>query len=115
MKWTFPSLKLDMAIVADRGDSQNYNRMANNVDPDETAHLHCLHRYLVLVCRAERVAVGVTWYRSVIEPSTGLCPKMGRVKRNSAFEHAQNVRLYISLYSRKVSYGHLLSIALYSI
>ena len=37
---------------------KNYNRMANSVGPDEMAHykyLHCLHRYLVLVCRAKKI------------------------------------------------------------
>ena len=36
--------------------------MANNIDPDEMAHrelshldLHCLHSYLFLFCKAERV------------------------------------------------------------
>ena len=52
MKWMFPLLTLDMSIVANRDVSQNKNRMANNVNPDETAHyepshqdLHCLRRY----------------------------------------------------------------------
>ena len=51
-----------MSIVANRGVSQNYSRKANSVDPDEMAYyepshqdLHSLHRYLVLVCQAERV------------------------------------------------------------
>ena len=53
MKWAFPSLNLDTSIVANRKVSQNQNRMANSVNPDETAHepshqdLHCLHMYLV--------------------------------------------------------------------
>ena len=54
MKWTFPSLNLDMSIVANRDVSQKQNRMANSVGLDETAHyeqshqdLHFLHMYLV--------------------------------------------------------------------
>ena len=35
---------------------------------------------------------------------------MGRVKRKSAFKHAQNVRIHIILHMRRVSSGHLLSI-----
>ena len=35
---------------------------------------------------------------------------MGRVKRKSAFEHAQNVRIHIILHMRRVSSGQLLSI-----
>ena len=38
MKWTFPSLKLDMSIVANKGVSKKHNRMADNVDPDKMAH-----------------------------------------------------------------------------
>ena len=35
MKWTFPSLILDMFIVANRDVRvKNHNRMANSVDPD---------------------------------------------------------------------------------
>ena len=38
MKWTFPSLNLDIPIVANRGMSvKNQNKMANSADPDETA------------------------------------------------------------------------------
>ena len=54
IKRTFPSLNLDMSIMANRDVSQNQNRMANSVDPDETAHyepshqdLHCLHEYFI--------------------------------------------------------------------
>ena len=36
--------------------------------------------------------------------------QMGRVKRKSVFEHAQNVRIPIILHMRKVSSGHLLYI-----
>ena len=35
---------------------------------------------------------------------------MDHVKRQSAFEHAQNVRIHITLHMRNVSSGHLLSI-----
>ena len=35
---------------------------------------------------------------------------MDRVKRQSAFEYAQNVRIHITLHMRNVSSGHLLSI-----
>ena len=35
---------------------------------------------------------------------------MGRAKRKSAFEHAQNVQIHIILRMRKVSFGRLLSI-----
>ena len=59
--WTLPSPNLDTSIVANRGFNLKkfINRMANSVDPDETAHyeptahyeqsclnLHCLQRYL---------------------------------------------------------------------
>ena len=53
LTWTLPSLHLDISIVANRGFSQNHTRMANSVDPDETARyelshldLHCLQNYL---------------------------------------------------------------------
>ena len=36
--------------------------------------------------------------------------QMGCVKRKSVFEHAQNVWIYIIMYMRKVSFGHLLFI-----
>ena len=43
-----------MFLIVNRDVSQNQNKMANSVDPDETAHnepslpdLHCLQRYLV--------------------------------------------------------------------
>ena len=50
--WTLPSLNLDMYIDVNRGFSLiSENKIANSVDPDETAHyeafhldLHCLHR-----------------------------------------------------------------------
>ena len=60
MKLTFPSLNMDMPIVANRDAGQKKKkkkkkRMANGVDPDyEPSHqdLYCLHRYNVcdLVC-----------------------------------------------------------------
>ena len=37
------------------------------------------------------------------------CHNMGRVKRRSAFEHAQNAPIHIILHMRKVLSGHLLS------
>ena len=54
LNWTVPSLNLDTFIVANRGFSQKINnRMANSVDPDETARyepshlgLQCLQKYL---------------------------------------------------------------------
>ena len=53
LKLTHPSLYLDTSIVANRGLVKINNRIANSVDPDETAHyepshldLHCLQRYL---------------------------------------------------------------------
>ena len=54
MKWTFPALNLVMSILQIGMSVKIRNRMANSVDPDETAHhkpshqdLHCLHRCLV--------------------------------------------------------------------
>ena len=54
MKWTSPSLNSNVPLLQVGISIRNQNRMANNVDPDETAHyepshqgLHCLHRYLV--------------------------------------------------------------------
>ena len=52
-KWTFPSSNLDMSTASNRGfNKKSKIRMANSVDPDETARyepshldLHCLHRY----------------------------------------------------------------------
>ena len=59
MKWTFLlSLKLDMPIVAYRGVSQKSLQNCNSEDPDEATHYepsHCLNRYMVLVCWAERI------------------------------------------------------------
>ena len=54
LKWTVPSLNLDMPTDANRGfQCKIKNKMANSVDPDETAHyepshldLHYLQRYL---------------------------------------------------------------------
>ena len=52
LKWTLPSLNLDMSTVAKKGFHSKIkkNRVANSVDPDETAcyelshlDLHCLH------------------------------------------------------------------------
>ena len=37
LKWTLPSLNLDTSIIVIR-ISVNTNKMANHVDPDETAH-----------------------------------------------------------------------------
>ena len=62
MKWMFPLLTLDMSIIANRDVSQNKNRMANSVNPDETAHdepshqdLHCWRRYLSLSAELTRL------------------------------------------------------------
>ena len=41
------------------------------------------------------------------------CHNMGRIKRKSAFEHAQNAQIHIILHMRKVSSGHLLSIEIF--
>ena len=53
LKWAHPSLNLDVPIVANRSLVKINNRMANSVDPDETARnepshldLHCLQKYL---------------------------------------------------------------------
>ena len=46
MKWNFPSLKINMSIVANRGVSQNHKKMANSVDPDETAPYEPSHQDL---------------------------------------------------------------------
>ena len=55
LKWTIPSMNLDISIDANRGFSQKIkkNRMANSVAPDDAAaydsshlNIHCLHRYL---------------------------------------------------------------------
>ena len=43
MKWTFPSLNLDMSIITNMDVSQNQNRMANSVDPGETVHYEPSH------------------------------------------------------------------------
>ena len=61
MKWSFSSLKLDASIVANTFAVKNHNKMANSVVPadmtpsHQNLHVYCLHRCLVLVCRAERV------------------------------------------------------------
>ena len=51
LKWIIPSLNLVRTIASFKVFSQNKNRMANSVDPDETAHyepshqdLHCLQK-----------------------------------------------------------------------
>ena len=61
MQWAFPSLNLDMSIIANTDVDQN--RMATSVDPDETAHnepshqdLYCSHKYLVW-------SAGLKWLR----------------------------------------------------
>ena len=36
--------------------------------------------------------------------------KVGRAKRKAVFEHAQNVRIHITLHMREVSSGQLLSV-----
>ena len=70
MKWTFPSLNLIGSIFR-KFVVKNQNRMANSVDPDETAHfesshqgLHCLHRDLV-VSAAERVKPRISPKRGI--------------------------------------------------
>ena len=62
LQWTLPFLNLDMSTEANRCHSKIKNRMAISVDSDEIARyepshldLHCLHRFLFLVCRAERI------------------------------------------------------------
>ena len=45
LKWTLPSLNLDMSIVANGVSVQNKNRMGNIVDPDEMAHYEPSHLY----------------------------------------------------------------------
>ena len=54
------------------------NRMANSVDPDETAHyepshlgLHCLQRYLYWSCRDERVKYDRTYQGKVFDDNSG--------------------------------------------
>ena len=67
LKWTLPSLNLDMSTVSNRCFNVNIkNRMANSVDPDETAHdepshldLHCLHRYLFCSARLKESNGGI--------------------------------------------------------
>ena len=53
LKWTLPSLKFGMFIIASRVLAKKENRMANNVDQDETANyepshldLRCFKRYM---------------------------------------------------------------------
>ena len=54
LNWTLPALYLVMSIVFNRVVLLKViNKLANSVDPDETAHyepshldLHCLHKYL---------------------------------------------------------------------
>ena len=54
LKWTLPSLNLDMSTNTNRRFRlKSKNTIANSIDPDEKAHykpshldLHCLHRYL---------------------------------------------------------------------
>ena len=68
---------------------KNQNRMtksvdpANTVNPDETApyepshqDLQCLHRQLVLVCRAERVRLNVSSSNLVHIPFTSIYPSI---------------------------------------
>ena len=38
MKWTFPSLNLDISIAENQDVSQKSNWMANDVNSDQTAH-----------------------------------------------------------------------------
>ena len=53
LMWCRPSLNLDMSNTENKSQSDVKNRLANSVDPDETArnepshqHLQSLHRYL---------------------------------------------------------------------
>ena len=73
LKWTRPSLNLDMSTDISSGfQSKIQTRIAHNVDPDETAHnepshldLHCLHKYL-LWCKADRVTGFQPFLRSKV-------------------------------------------------
>ena len=72
LKWSLPALNLDM-LVLHMGVSikikkkKKKNRMANSVDPDETAHYEpshldrlCLQRYLFLSAGLKGLMLNVT-------------------------------------------------------
>ena len=81
LKWTLPSLNLDMSTASNRGFSVKIeNRLANHVDPDEMAlyelshlDLHCLHRHPFWSARLKGLKCYVVVLRSCLCLGRKIC------------------------------------------